>query len=212
MLEGTPKDTRRKSKSDMSGKINFVTSNRSKFLALQKHVAPYGFTVVQVELPLIEPQYSSVEEVSYSKALQAFERIQESVVVEDSGFSIDELSGFPGPYTKYVLETIGVAGLLRLAEPLQSRTCRFISVLTYINTQEKAVTFSDRNGTGTLALAVDETDCEEMWSDLWRIFIPDGVTSPMTAISESERASLLKQWTANSVYTQFARWLYDQPL
>jgi len=196
----------------MPGKINFVTSNRSKFRALQDQLTPYNFAVVQIELPLIEPQCNSVEEVSSSKASQAFAQIKEPVVVEDSGFSIDALAGFPGPYTKYALETIGIDGLLRLALPFESRTCRFISVLTYLDSQEKALTFSDRNGMGTIALTIDKTECEGMWSDLWRIFIPDGVTKPMTALLPEQRASLLKQWAANSVFTQFACWLRDQDL
>jgi XTP/dITP diphosphohydrolase len=195
----------------MTGKIiHFVTSNRSKFNALQQLVTQYGFAVKQVELPLIEPQQDAVEEVSRSKAEQAFERIHAPIVVEDSGFSIDGLAGFPAAYTRYVLGTIGVEGLLRLAEPLKSRTCRFISVLTYIDALENVVTFSDHNGTGTLAQTVDNTDCEEMWSDLWRIFIPDGVTKPVTALSKEERSHLLKKWVANSVYNQFAQWLQDQ--
>ena len=56
-----------------------------------------------------------------SERLQAFElselfieelgwaqpSLRKPVVVEDSGFVIDALNGFPGPYIKYALATIG---------------------------------------------------------------------------------------------------------
>lgn len=196
----------------MSNRINFVTGNRSKFLAFEQLVRSYNFEAVQIELPILEPQFNTVEAVSHSKALQAFQFIHEPVVVEDSGFLIDELSGFPGPYTKYVLETIDVDGLVRLAIPLQSKACRFISVLTYVEDPEKVITFTDTTGEGTIAPEVDQTLCEDSWSDLWRIFIPRGVTQPMTAISAEERRRLIEQWGRGSVYTQFASWLRTQRL
>jgi non-canonical purine NTP pyrophosphatase (RdgB/HAM1 family) len=186
--------------------INFVTGNKDKLASMKEHIVEFGFDALQAALPLIEPQASSIEAVALSKAVQAFKVLQEPVVVEDSGFCIDGLSGFPGPYTKYVLDTIGAAGLLRLAEPLASKTCKFVSVLTYIDLEGEPHTFVDQ-GMGTLAMEVDTTSSEQIWSDLWRIFIPDGKSKAFTALTLNEQTNLWKKWQANSVYTQFAEWL-----
>jgi non-canonical purine NTP pyrophosphatase (RdgB/HAM1 family) len=158
----------------MSKKINVVTGNRGKVNLVQDHISPYGFQAAQVDLPIVEPQANSVEAVALSKAAQAFRMLHEPLVVEDSGFYIHDLSGFPGPYTKYVIETIGVAGLLYLALPLASRSCGFLSVLVFVDQNGQSHTFMDSADGGFLATEIDQTPCEDCWSDLWRIFIPVG--------------------------------------
>ena len=191
----------------MRKKINVVTGNHGKVQLLQEHVSALGYEAVQVNLPIVEPQANSIEEVALSKATQAFQLLREPLVVEDSGFYINELSGFPGPFTRYVLDTIGVNGLLRLAEPLVARTCSFYSVLAYMDAAGNVHTFVDAIGSGILAREIDDTPCEDAWSDLWRVFIPVGYSKTLVAFSGDERAALWQKWRQTSVYTQFAAWL-----
>ena len=191
----------------MSKKINIVTGNHGKVKLAQNHIAPLGFEAVQVDLPLVEPQANSVEAVALSKAAQAFNLLHEPLVVEDSGFYINDLSGFPGPYTKYVIETIGVAGLLRLAAPLTSRLCGFLSVLVFVDQDGAPHTFVDTADAGILAAEIDQTPCDDSWSDLWRIFIPVGYSKPLSAFTNIEHTALWQKWESRSVYQQFAEWL-----
>jgi XTP/dITP diphosphohydrolase len=190
--------------------INFVTSNLSKVTVMRQLLAPYSLEVRQYNAALIEPQANSVQEVATSKAEQALKLVHGPVVVEDSGFYIDELSGFPGAYTRYVLETIGTEGLLRLARGLPSRTCRFVSVLIYMTPAGVRQVFSDSRGAGLLAHENDPTPCPEAWSDLWAIVIPDGWDKTLTALTADERQTLLRAWQAQSVYVQFANWISRQ--
>jgi non-canonical purine NTP pyrophosphatase (RdgB/HAM1 family) len=194
----------------MSEIITLVTSNPNKARALAQHTEPFGVQVVAQALSLVEPQADSVEEVALSKARQAYAMLSQPLIVEDSGFGIDELSGFPGAYTKYVLQTIGVKGLLALAEALEARTCRFKSALVYVDEQGESRLFMDDAGTGTLAAYIDQTPCPAAWSDLWRIFVPDGASQPLTALSQAERDRLLLTWQKNSVYTRFGQWFQQQ--
>ena len=188
-------------------KIHFVSGNRGKARVFADCVAAAGFTAEQVELPLVEPQADTVEAVALAKAQQAYAQLRAPLVVEDSGFCIDALSGFPGSYTKYVLATIGVAGLLRLAGPLSSRSCRFVAALVHVDGDGVTHSFCDDRGAGLLALAADDTPCPDAWSALWSVFIPAGSTRPLTALSAADRDALWTQWHAHSVYAQFARWL-----
>ncbi|MEZ4668733.1 MAG: non-canonical purine NTP pyrophosphatase [Anaerolineae bacterium] len=190
--------------------INFVTSNAAKATMLGQLLEPFGFEVLQLDTSLIEPQANTVEAVAINKAEQALKLAQTAVVVEDSGFYIDELSGFPSAYTRYALETIGVGGLLRLAQGLTTRSCRFVSTMVYMTPDGTAQVFNDARGAGVLAQSVDETPCPEAWSDLWRIVIPDGQDKPLTALTADERKQVIKQWQAQSVYGQFANWLSTQ--
>ncbi|HYO57966.1 non-canonical purine NTP pyrophosphatase [Archangium sp.] len=188
-------------------KIKFVSTNRGKAKALAKCVEAVGFELERIELPIIEPQGSTLEAVALDKARQAFAMLGEPLVVEDSGLCVDALAGFPGPVTKYMLETIGVAGLLRLASALPSRTCRFVGALIYMDADGSTQTFLDKQAVGTLALEADGTRCPEAWSTLWSVFIPEGASKPLSGLSSAERDALWARWQSHSVYAQFARWL-----
>jgi XTP/dITP diphosphohydrolase len=195
---------------NVSYSLNFVTSNTNKLSALRKYLAPYHISITHRNFTLIEPQAQSIEEVAISKAMQAYHRVAAPVLVEDSGFCIDDLSGFPGPYTKYVIETIGISGLLRLSQQLPSRTCRFQSVLAYTEKEGQVNTFVDNNSWGVLAEEIDTTDCPAAWSDLWRIFVPSHSTKVLTAMSDEERNTVMLNWQANSVFTRFAQWFISR--
>ena len=190
--------------------INFVTGNAGKVKTMQSHIGKYGFEVVQTKLSLVEPQAPNAEAVALSKAMQAFKTLKQPVVVEDSSFHIEELKGFPGPYIKYTLQTLGVEGILNLTKGLKDRTCRFTSALAYIDSDGVPRTFVQKGDAGKLDIKVDKTPSNEAWSDLWRIFIPAGCKKPLTGLSKKERDMLSKKWESESVFSQFASWLNEK--
>jgi S-adenosylmethionine:tRNA ribosyltransferase-isomerase len=190
--------------------INFVTGNAGKVKTMQSHIKKYGFEVIQTKLSLVEPQAPNAEAVALSKAMQAFKTLKQPVVVEDSSFHVDELKGFPGPYIKYILQTLGVEGILNLTKNLKDRTCRFTSALAYIDSDGVPRTFVQKGDAGKLDTKVDKTPSDEAWSDLWRIFIPVGFKKPLTGLSKKERDVLSKKWEKESVFSQFASWLNEK--
>jgi non-canonical purine NTP pyrophosphatase (RdgB/HAM1 family) len=188
-------------------KITFVSTNRGKAKILAECVATAGYEVERLELPIIEPQGSTLEAVALDKARQAFAYFEEPLVVEDSGLCVDGLAGFPGPVTKYAFETIGASGLLRLAQGLPSRTCRFVSSLIYVDEDGAPHPFQDKQAVGSLALEMDGTRCSEAWSTAWNIFIPEGATTTLASMPPLERNALFARWKSHSAYAQFGRWL-----
>lgn len=189
----------------MRSPIHFVTGNPHKAAELQQVLEPLGIPVLPTALDLVEPQASVIQVVAESKAEQAYAQVREAVVVEDSGFSVEALRGFPGPYVKYLLETIGIEGLLRLMEPFESRGCAFTSVMVYRDA-DGMQTFNAAYP-GRLAREIDPTPSEMAWSELWRVFIPEGETRTLTAIPPKELRPTLRGWAEQSVYVQLARWL-----
>ncbi len=194
----------------MTHRIIFATTNIGKATALKTLTEPYGIEVLQVEVELVEPQADSVVEVAQNKAIQAVKLLGKPVVVEDSGFAIDALNGFPGAYIKYALATIGAEGLLRLAAPFPSASCRFISVMCYAAPDGRQQTFVDTSAVGNLASVVDPAPAPNAWSELWRIFIPSGYDKPLSAFTSDERKALMQVWQNGSVYGQFVRWLASE--
>lgn len=189
----------------MMTSISFLTGNPSKLALAQRILAPFQIELIQVDLSLMEPQADRVETVVSSKAQQGYRQLQKPVIAEDSGFFIEALKGFPGPYSRYVLETLGVDAILRLMQGVPDRSCRFISALTYIDAQGQTQTFIDEAAVGRLSEQADPTPIA-VYSDWWRVFIPEGADQPFSALPEGERAALMKHWSASSVYGQFGRW------
>lgn len=112
----------------MSDVIWFVTGNTSKFNEAKQHFSRLSYDFRQFDPghhAIVEPQSTSIEEVAQSKLEQAQRLLQEmgevtNVLVEDAGLFIQPLDGFPGIYSSYVQETIGLEGILRLLNHLQS--------------------------------------------------------------------------------------------
>lgn len=79
-------------------KIYFITSNKGKLEALQKQFTSKDLKI-KIEganLNIIEPQASNAKEVSKIKAKEAFSILKKPLIVEDGGFEIEALNGFPG--------------------------------------------------------------------------------------------------------------------
>jgi len=64
--------------------------------------------------PKTEIQSTSLSAIAKFAAKEAAKKHNRTVLVEDSGLFVKALDGFPGPFSSYVHDTIGVEGLLRL--------------------------------------------------------------------------------------------------
>jgi len=90
----------------------FVTSNEGK---RREAEAVLGFALRHRSLDLVEPQSLDLHEVVRSKAAAAFELIGAPVLVEDTGLELLGLGGFPGPLIRWLLASVGAAGICRIA-------------------------------------------------------------------------------------------------
>ena len=187
--------------------VTFITSNAGKFATAREHLAPLGITLDQATLSLIEIQSSSVEEIAMHKAQQAFEALNRPVIVEDSGFYIEELNGFPGPYIKHVNETLGVRGIIHLANLTSTRKCHFKGVLVYLDVQGTPKVFTAQGDSGTIAHEPVEPQESGSWSALWRVFIPKDCSEPLAALRATEREQVFDSWAKSSVFAQFGDWI-----
>lgn len=113
-------------------KLYFVTSNPTKFSDYQRRLSAIGIDMEQVSHELNEGRSLDIEEIARHKLDQAKELLpKKRIIVEDRGFFLPALKGFPGPFVKLFLGSIGIEGLLKLMENIEDRTAQFISVLAY---------------------------------------------------------------------------------
>jgi XTP/dITP diphosphohydrolase len=107
-----------------------VTGNANKaaeVAAFFKDLAE--ITHVALELP--EYRSDDVGEIARGKAEYAWAQLKTPLIVDDTGFFIDGLNGFPGPYAAYVLHAIGNTGILKLMEGRPDRGARFITAIAF---------------------------------------------------------------------------------
>ncbi|QLK27399.1 XTP/dITP diphosphatase [Natrinema zhouii] len=129
--------------------IRFVTGNEGKVREARDYLADVE-SVEQVEYDYTEIQSDSLEEIAAHGAREAFEELgrDEPVLVDDAGLFVDALGGFPGPYSAYVEDTVGVERLWRLANAEENRRARFRTVLAYAD--ETGTETFDGSVAGTL--------------------------------------------------------------
>ncbi|MBN1200992.1 MAG: non-canonical purine NTP pyrophosphatase [Anaerolineae bacterium] len=95
-------------------KIYFVSSNPEKYREIRGALARCGIEAERVDLDLPEIQSLDPAEVAAYKARKAYERLQTGrVLVEDTGLGIVAWDGYPGALIKWVLKSVGEAGLCR---------------------------------------------------------------------------------------------------
>ena len=190
-------------------KIYFATSNQKKVLSLSNYFKSIDLAI-QIEgvnIAFIEPQSASVTEVSRLKALQAFEQLRAPLIVEDGGFSIAALNGFPGVYSRYILDTIGVEGILALMVGKANRECCFVSTTTYVDSDGVVKQFERLGGQGMIAQVRSEIVSPLAWSVFWSIFWVPRFQKMLCELDETQVGQLWESPDQKKSIHVFADWL-----
>jgi non-canonical purine NTP pyrophosphatase (RdgB/HAM1 family) len=90
----------------------FVTSNLGK---LREAESVLGCKLNHRALEIEEMQSLDLEEVVRRKAATAHRRLGVPVLVEDTSLELAGLEGFPGPLVRWMLASVGPAGICRIA-------------------------------------------------------------------------------------------------
>ena len=166
-------------------KITYVTGNWAKIESAKQFLEPLGFEIDNVKMETVEIQADTAAEVAIYSAKYASEKLGKDVLKNDSGLYVDALGGFPGPYTHYVEDKLGVDGLLKLMEGEKNRKAKFVESFAYCKYGEEPVVFEGVTY-GTIAL---EKSGIFGWS--WDfVFIPDGQTKTLGCFPDEERWNL----------------------
>jgi non-canonical purine NTP pyrophosphatase (RdgB/HAM1 family) len=193
-------------------KIYFITSNKGKIESLQKQFIDNDL-IIEIEgvgLDIVEPQASNVKEVSEIKARKAFSILKKPLIVEDGGFEIEALNKFPGVYTKYILSTIGIDGILKLMKDEKNRSCKFVSCTTFVNEEGKLFQFERFGGEGILLTEKSNTNSSLAWSDIWKVFYVKQIDKVLCEASKEELFSWWNDESQKSSLSIFIEWLKNR--
>ena len=97
--------------------IYFVTSNHKKFASLQKLLQPLGVDLRQLDYDFDEGRGLDIQTIAKSKLSQAKKAFpNKRLIVDDRGFFILALKGFPGPFVKLLLDSFSYPGIIKLMQ------------------------------------------------------------------------------------------------
>ena len=108
--------------------LNFVTTNPGKVREATEYLDD---EVVQFDFDYPEVQADDLGTVAAQGAREAYHAADGPVIVDDAGLFIDAFDGFPGPYSSYVEDTLGVERLAEVCADLDDARARFECVLAY---------------------------------------------------------------------------------
>ena len=109
--------------------LKVVTSNDGKIKEFRQAFDKTPIYPIKVPVGYPEIQVSSLEEVVDFGLSWLKEKIHPPFVIDDAGVFVDDLKGFPGAYSRYVYDTIGLLGLLKQMEGQDNRKASFKCVL-----------------------------------------------------------------------------------
>ena len=115
--------------------LRYVTTNPGKVREATDYLAD---DVAQLEFDYTEVQATELGPIAAYGAREAYRHADAPVLVDDAGLFVDALDGFPGPYSSYVEETLGIERVSRLTRAEDDARARFRCVLAYCDGEEFA--------------------------------------------------------------------------
>ncbi len=109
--------------------LRYVTTNAGKVHEAESYLD--DGSVSQLDFDYAEVQADALGPIAARGAREAFRHAGEPVLVDDAGLFIDTLDGFPGPYSSYVENTLGIDRVWKLASTLEDRRAAFRCTLAY---------------------------------------------------------------------------------
>jgi XTP/dITP diphosphohydrolase len=119
----------------------FVTSNLHKFQEARRILSEYKIATAKLKVSAIEIQDESTENIAKYSAQDAVKNCRLPLFVEDAGLFIEALNCFPGPYSKYAYNTVGLKGILKLMKNIENRNAHFLSVVAFATPEEQPTCF-----------------------------------------------------------------------
>lgn len=183
--------------------LYFVSSNLNKFREIEPILRQYGIVSQLIEMSIQEIQSESVHRIAESKSNYAFQHLLKPVLIEDDGFYISSLNGFPGQYSSFVYKTLGNQGIMKLMLNKVNRRAYFLSVIAY-NDGHTLKMFSGKTQ-GMLSKVVDEGG----WG-FDPIFLPKNTNKTYAELSRLSRKSFYSH--RRKSIEKFSKWYITKHL
>ena len=133
--------------------IKFATGNKGKIEEMEPPFRDNDLELSQVDVDVPEIDAMDVEIVAKRKVIDSFEKAVEQnmiesdelMIVEDTGFYVESLGGFPGAEAAFFSRTAGVENLLPMMENETDRKAYFkTAIAVYMPEEDRVKTFTGK--------------------------------------------------------------------
>ena len=109
--------------------LRIVTSNNGKIKEFTQAFDKLPYHPVKISVDYPEIQASTLEEVVDFGLDWLKGKVQPPFIIDDAGVFIEALDDFPGVYSRYIFDTIGLEGVLKQMKEVKNRKTTFKCVL-----------------------------------------------------------------------------------
>ena len=109
-------------------KLHFATSNINKLRELSTLLEQ---KLISVPLYLQEIQTTDLHELVKFKLDQAYEKLHDQVIVEDTSLYFNAWNKLPGPLIKWFLEDMGLECLVQALSPFEDKSAHAVCCLAF---------------------------------------------------------------------------------
>lgn len=163
--------------------ISFVTTNNHKFDVLKNALAKYELDLVQEKIDTPEIQDVDLVKIVEFSASWAANKLGKPVLVNDFGYFITGLNGFPGPFSKQVINWFEIEDFARLFSGLEDRSIVVKWAYAVCSPGNKPVSIVFQRG-GKLA---EKPGFRGDYNEMQQFFIPEGYDKVYSELSDIDR-------------------------
>lgn len=127
-------------------KIIYATTNKYKIKEANLALVKYDLETIPTEAKILEIQTLDVKELVKDKAEKYYQKIGKPLIVMDSGLFIEAFKDFPGVYTSFIGQTLGVEGLINLINDLKNPQAYVQRTVAFIDDKETKIFISKGQG------------------------------------------------------------------
>ncbi|EKE38105.1 hypothetical protein ENUP19_0238G0011 [Entamoeba nuttalli] len=182
--------------------VRVVTSNPHKAKEINEILKDLGLQIGIVNINLMEIQETPLNIIEF-KAKEAIKHSNTPVIVEDVSFNLKCMGELPGPYIKYFVQSIGPAGLYKMAKGFDDYRAQAILSI--------GLTRKENDEVVKIQAIIEGKVVEPRGSNGFGFdscFVPEGYDKTYAEMSESEKNQCSHRGVG---YRKLAQWLKEHP-
>lgn len=171
----------------------FLTGNQHK-LSETKRILSYSIENINLDLEEIQ---GNSEEIIQHKIDLAYSKIKKPLFVEDVSLEIKAWNGFPGPYIKWLNESIGKESVSKMMQGETNRNAKAVCLIGYRDSKR---TYFFR---GEIEGKITNTPRGENGFGFDSVFLPNGYEKTFGEMTDGEKNKISHRTLALLKFQKF---------
>ena len=175
--------------------LNYNDSTTSTISTISTISTTFEIKGMKIDLPEIQ---GSPENIIIEKCRVASEKVDGSVIVEDTSLCFNALCGLPGPYIKWFEDKIGLDGLNNLLMAYEDKSAYVKCIFAYTEGKGKKIHLMTGITNGTIVSPRGKNNFG--WDP---IFMPEGYTETFAEMDSNTKNLISHRYKALQILNKF---------